>query len=300
MLITEKLAAKEGMSDAEAAIADYLLQNGRDLERYSTRDLSDATYTSPATVIRLCKKLGYSGFNEFKLQLLDELHFLERQHDEGSVDANFPFAKDDTDMRVANRIAQLHSQAIQDTMHELHHRDLQKATRLICRARRIFVFSFGTTLNQAESFREKMLKIGRPTTISNNLNYQLYEAQCLTPADAAICISYSGETEKLLNIARACCERKVPLIALTSYGDNSLTRFSDCKLTLSTRERLFENTADFCTHVSVNLLLDILYSSVFLLDYEKNYQRKLEVSQLLEGARRSGNPVIMQTPVSDK
>lgn len=294
MLIREKLAARKDISVAEASIADYLLAHGRDLARYSTRDLSDATYTSPATVVRLCKKLGFSGFNEFKEKLLAEHHYLEQRADE--VDANFPFTKEDTGMRTANRIAQLHAQTIEDTMSLLRYRDLQKATRLLDRCHRVQVLSFGTALNQAESFREKMLKIGRRVSLSSNLNYQLYEANCLTPDDLAILISYSGETEKILTVAEICRGRHVPILALTSYGENSLTALADCKLTLSTRERLFENTADFSTHVSVNLLLDILYSSVFLLDYDGNYRRKLAFTRQLESGRHSDSPLIMPTP----
>lgn len=284
MLIIEKLQNQKYMTVAEAGIASYLVAHGRDLKRYSTRDLADATYTSAATVVRLCKKLGFSGFNEFKDRFLEEQRFLEQRED--AVDANFPFTKEDNAMRMANRIAQLHAQTIEDTMSLLHYRDLQKATRLLQRCGRVHIFSFGTTLNQAESFREKMLKIGRRVSISNNLNYQLYEARCLTPNDLAITISYSGETAKILTVAQACRERHVPILALTSYGDNSLTSYADCKLSLSSKERLFENTADFSTHVSVNLLLDILYSSVFLLDYDNNYQRKLTTTQSLEKDRR--------------
>ena len=284
MLIADKLENQQYMTVAEAGVASYLITHGRDLKRYSTRDLADATYTSPATVVRLCKKLGFSGFNEFKDRFLEEQHFLEQRED--AVDANFPFTKEDNAMRTANRIAQLHAQTIEDTMSLLHYRDLQKATRLLQRCQRVHIFSFGTTLNQAESFREKMLKIGCRVSISNNLNYQLYEARCLTPSDLAITISYSGETDKILLVAQACRERHVPILALTSYGDNSLTSYADCKLSLSSKERLFENTADFSTHVSVNLLLDILYSSIFLLDYDKNYQRKLTTTQSLEKHRR--------------
>lgn len=291
MLIVEKLKEKDSMSGAEATIADFLLAHGRDLKRYSTRDLADSTYTSPATVIRLCKKLGFSGFEEFRARYLDEQRYLEQRAD--VVDVNFPFAKDDTSMRAAHRISQLYSETIEDTMSLLRYGDLQKATRLISRCQRIHVFSFGTAMNQAESFREKMLKIGKSVIISNNLNYQLYEAECLGPSDLALIVSYSGETEKILLVAQTCRERRIPVIALTSFGDNSLTGYADCKLTLSTKETLFENTADFSTHMSVNLLLDVLYAAYFLTDYDGHYARKLKTAQSLEAHRRSDNSLLM-------
>ena len=51
-------------------------------------------------------------------------------------------------------------------------------------------------LNLAESFKEKMLKIGKNVIISNNLNYQLYEVTCIPKGDLGIIISYSGRNSE--------------------------------------------------------------------------------------------------------
>ena len=85
------------------------------------------------------------------------------------------------------------------------------------------------------------------------------------------------------------------MIAVTSLGENSLSRLSACTLTVSSKESLFHNIGDFSTHVSVQLLLDILYSSYFWLDYERNYERKLKKTRQLENQRRSSNSMIMRS-----
>ncbi|MGN0293999.1 MAG: MurR/RpiR family transcriptional regulator [Lachnospiraceae bacterium] len=285
MLIAEKLKLTDEMSETEESIAEFLLQTGRELNNYSTRSIAKATYTSPATVIRLCKKLGFTGFDDFKEKYLKELQYMDEQA--GPVDMNFPFSKNDTMMKAANRITQLYQDTISDTMALLSYRSLQEATALLRNSRRIYIFSAGTTINQAESFREKMLKIGKGVNICNNLNYQLYEAGCLSAEDLAIIISYSGETEKMLLVAQECRKLSVPILAITSFGENSLTHYASCKLIISTKENLFRNIGDFSTHVSVHLLLDILYASYFWLDYEGNYNRKLKKARQLEKARTS-------------
>ena len=66
MLIIEKLNLKEKMSDGEESIAAFILTLGKELHKYSTRNIAEATLTSPATVIRLCKKLYFKGFDDFK------------------------------------------------------------------------------------------------------------------------------------------------------------------------------------------------------------------------------------------
>lgn len=293
MLIVEKLKMKEMFSETEEGIADYLLKTGREIEAYSTRNLAEATYTSPATVIRFCKKIGFKGFDEFKEQILKEICYLERQP--GEVDVNFPFEKGDTIMKAANKISRLYEETIHDTMSLMQHKLLQKATTLMKYSQCIHIFSAGTALNQAESFREKMLKIGKHVSITNNLRYQLYEAGCLSSRDVAIIISYSGETDTILQIAEECRRQSVPVIAITSFGENTLSQYAACKLTISTKESMFQNLGDYSSHVSVSLILDILYSAFFLLDYDGNYQKKLEKATELENLRTSTNSIIMNS-----
>ena len=258
MLIVDKLALQEKLSEGEKTLAAYILAHGMEIAKYSTRSLAEVTYTSPPTVLRLCKKLGFSGFDDFKQNFMRELEYLDQR--QGKVDFNFPFAETDSPMRVAQNIGELYGEAIRDTMQLLRYEDLHKAVLLLKYHEEIHVFSAGTAINQAESFREKMLKIGKRVVISNNLNYQRYQACCLTERDLAMIISYSGETAQMLEIARQCKRSGTPILALTSFGENSLTAYADCKLTLSTKESIYQNLGDYASHLYMTLLLDILYS----------------------------------------
>ncbi|MDQ0363274.1 MurR/RpiR family transcriptional regulator [Breznakia pachnodae] len=291
MLIVEKLKLKEKMSVGEETVADFLMSLGKDVEKYSTRNIAEVTYTSPATVVRLCKKIGFKGFDDFKSQYLKEIDYLDQQY--GSVDVNFPFSKNDSIMKMANKMVDLYDETIRDTLSLMKHEVLKNASNLMKHSKAIHIFSSGTTLNQAECFKEKMLKIGKQVIISNNLNYQLYEANCIQQGDIAIIISYSGETKNVVRIAQSCKSRGIPIIAITSFGENTLSQLAFCKLIISTKESLFKNIGDFSIHLSVNLILDVLYSSYFLLDYDDNYELKLNTAKILENLRKSSNPIIM-------
>jgi len=291
MLIIEKLNSKDKMSESEESIANFILGLGEELKKYSTRNIAEATYTSPASVVRLCKKLDFKGFDDFKVQFLKEIEYLDQQY--GKVDANFPFKKDDTMMNAAHKISQLYEDTIKDSMSLLHHDSLQKALRLLKYSQSIHIYSFGTALNFAESFKERMLKIGKNVIISNNMDYQLYEVNCIPKGDVAILISYSGETEKIIRVAETCQKRGVPIIAVTSFGENTLSKMASCKLMMSTKESMFHNIADFSSHLSVHFILDVLYGTYFLMNYDENYEMKLRDTKELENRRSSTNPIIM-------
>ena len=181
---------------------------------------------------------------------------------------------------------------MKDTLQLLQSDQLQKAVQIICEGNNFHIYSAGTALNIAESFKEKMMKIGKNVYITNNLNYQRYEVNCLSEKDCVLFISYSGETKSIVEMARICMRRKIPFITMTSYGENTLSRLCDVNLYISTREKLVYNIANFTSNLSVNFLLDLLYSTYFVVDYKRNYEYKIAVTKKAETQRRSTNPIL--------
>ena len=274
--------AKKAQAAAQAAIESDEL-NYEAVKKQIQKLIAAAASSQP--------QLGFTGFDDFKQNFVRELEYLDQQ--QGKVDFNFPFAENDSPMRVAQNIGELYEEAVKDTMQLLRYEDLHKAVLLLKYHEEIHIFSAGTAINQAESFREKMLKIGKRVVIFNNLNYQRYQACCLSERDLAMIISYSGETAQMLEIARQCKRSGTPILALTSFGENSLTCYADCKLTLSTKESIYQNLGDYASHLSMTLLLDILYSEYFRQNYQKNYTYKLERARELEQHRTSTNPILL-------
>ena len=57
---------------------------------------------------------------------------------------------------------------------------------------------------------------------------------------------------------------------------------STAKLYISTRENLTYNIANFNSNLSIYFLLDLLYASYFSLDYENNFNKKLQLTSKSE------------------
>ncbi len=51
-----------------------------DVESLSAKELAALSYTSPATISRFCKMLGYNNFNELKVNLIEKRN-MEKNHD---------------------------------------------------------------------------------------------------------------------------------------------------------------------------------------------------------------------------
>ena len=57
-------------TQSEKEISEYILNHGDAILNMSIKELAKKTYTSPATIVRLCQKLNYKGYNDFKIELI--------------------------------------------------------------------------------------------------------------------------------------------------------------------------------------------------------------------------------------
>jgi DNA-binding MurR/RpiR family transcriptional regulator len=113
----------------------------------------------------------------------------------------------------------------------------------------------------------------------------------------AIVISYTGESS-VVGLLPFLKKQKVPIIALTSIGENTLTKYADCILRITTRERLYSKIGSFSSNDSICFLLDVLYACVFSKDYKNNLEFKTHISQYFDH-RKSSNKVMEEVKHDD-
>ena len=66
----------ENLNEAEMCVYNYIVKNMKHILNLSVRELADEVHVSTATVMRFCKKMGFSGFSELKYKTKE---FYEQQ-----------------------------------------------------------------------------------------------------------------------------------------------------------------------------------------------------------------------------
>lgn len=80
MRLLKALHETERFSTTELPIVQYLLEHSRDIAHMTIRDLADKTFSSPASIFRLCQKLNMKGYNEFKIKFISETNRVSLEH----------------------------------------------------------------------------------------------------------------------------------------------------------------------------------------------------------------------------
>ena len=120
---------------------------------------------------------------------------------------------------------------------------------------------------------------------------QIFLTSTSNEKKAAIVISYSGETNEIIRFVKVLKTKKTPIIAITSLGDNQLSDFADYTLHLDSREKIFSKMAPFASQISMEYILNIIFSCIYQKDYEENTRKKIDFDKVNDSRRPSQSPV---------
>ena len=284
MLISEKMKTLE-YSKSEQIIIDYFIDHKQEITNQSTRSIAKLLYCSPSSIVRVCQKLGFTGYNDFKIQYLKEVDYLGSNFK--AIDPNQPFNQQDGISEIANKINILYKETLEDTLSLLTHDLLQDALKILSKYKHISIVTSASQVGIAATFQDKMARIGIQVVVYSSTDLPYYEASYLDPEDGCfILISYTGETERCIRIAKQLNQRKINFITITSYGTNTLSSLSKHCLYVSTREKIRDNIGSYSMNISTIYLLDVLYSNYFNLHYSMNKANKIKYTNEYESYTR--------------
>lgn len=291
MLITEKLETYH-FSPSEAIIVDFVLKKNHQLQHLTTTQIAEETFSSKSTLVRVAQKLNFSGWKEFKEAYLAELNYLDKTLN--YVDANYPFSRYDSLSRIAHKLAKLKQEVITETLDLLEPEKLEAAINLLNQASTIHIFAVSNNLLLTKEFALQLSRIQKDVRVHDlhlEVNFGAYLAK---PDSCAIVISYSGETKNLLHTAEILKSKNIPILLLTSLGENRTTKYANIVLRLSTREKLYSKISSFATDESILYLLDTLYAGLFSLNYDQNLAIRKEASKLIETERGASSSILQE------
>lgn len=268
MNLLKGLQDKQRLSSHEKELADYIVNHAEKVIHMSIRELCNETYSSTSTVIRLCKKLGLSGFKEFKIKLSRDLEIEYKEITQ--VDANVPFESKDAMIVISKKIAKLSKETIDSTQQLLNDQLLNQTTSMLMNANKIFAIGISHNFIQLNDFQLKMLKIGKYVHLINSQPEQVFLATNASPQDVAILVSYTGVTAEIENVAKILKRRKIPIIFITSNTNCYVARIANILIPLPNQENAKESISSFSSQTAIFYVLNVLYACLFKIDYEKS------------------------------
>lgn len=215
----------ERFTQAEKKIAIYIMEHAEIVPNLTTKDISKNTGSSEASVVRFCKTIGIGSFKAFKLALVRDLTVAEMNINDFSV-----MEKKDTPYDLFNKVTYVNKAAIETTVSTLDKRELEKASEVIVKAKKVLFYGVGGSAVSAIDGAYKFTKIGYFSMMSPDFHMMITLVGHLEEGDVFVAISHSGQTKDVLELARFAKKKGATILAITKLGKSPLFKEADIKL----------------------------------------------------------------------
>jgi len=253
------------LSRTEKAIAQALLEKPELICITTLAELARETDSSDASVIRFCRKMGYSGFSEMKQAFVNALK-------DSSIMTVEAIKKEDSVLDNLQKVYKSNMQALTDTILLADGEVYEEAAQALLSAKSIHFFGVGDSAAVCQLFYFKFRRLGIPGSAQSDAVMQIIEASNLGAGDVAVVISYEGKSRTVLNAMRVAKERGATIICITKMSKSPLLRLSDINLFIATSD-VTSGRDIVARRVAEQMVIDALYLSVLVRsnkDYDKN------------------------------
>lgn len=169
----------------------------------SVTELAEQAGAGEASVIRLCRDLGFRGFQDFKLALAVDLAATGRPREDDNV--------------VAEAVTQAHD-VLEATRQVLSPEVLTQAALALMAAPRIEVTGQGASGVTALDFAYKLLRLGLPAQGHQDAHLAAMAAAVLPPGGVVIGVTRSGSTVDTVHALRLAQSAGRVAIAVTQHS----------------------------------------------------------------------------------
>lgn len=216
-----------------------------DLIYMSITELSNKINIAEATILRFCKKMGYGGFQDFKLSLSQHI---------GS--RTTPVL--DT---LGDKLFERTKTALSQTASLINYNTLDCVSDLIINAHRVCVFGVGNSAVSPLFANQRLIRLGINISFSSDPHVQSIVVSNLTPKDVVVLISVSGSTKDIIDVAEIAKERKTPVVVITNYPNSPICKYATHVLASSGREAAYEG-GTYCSIVSQMFIIDVIVDAI--------------------------------------
>lgn len=265
-------AILDELKPSERKVAQFILKQPEDVVKLSVQKLAELSGVSEATIIRLARSLNMKGYQELKLRIAGDLN----KHTAG-VGSYQEIMMEGSVESIMQAVSWNNVQSIQDTLSVLSSEEVKRAADALSRARKIDVYGVGASAVIADDIKQKLSRINLWCEAYSDFHAQLTSAVNLTEQDVAFGISYSGQTEDIIQSLTEAKQQGATIISLTKFGSSPVADLASIRLFTSSVEKSVRSGAMASRIAQLNVI-DILFIAMVSRTQE-------EVIPLLEKTR---------------
>ncbi len=262
---------------SEIKVAEFIPDNAEEVIHFSLNELAERVGVSEPTVIRFCRALGFSGWQDFKIYLAQAIIPQVRTIHES-------ISEDDPPPQLVTKVCQANVNAIQETLQILDYKALDKATDVMAKAGRIVFHGLGGSAVVAMDAHHKFFRTGIPCEWVADTHMAAMAAAMMTKGDVFFAISHSGSSRDIVDALDVAKGTGAEAIAIVSHGRSPVSKVADITLRVASHE-VGVRFEPMSSRIAQLCIIDILAVGVALRRKEVFYDNLTRTRRALSAKR---------------
>jgi RpiR family transcriptional regulator, carbohydrate utilization regulator len=231
---------------AEKKVADFILENPEMAVNANVSELANYSGVSDATVIRLCKHLGYEGYYQLKLCLSRDL---------GRMQISDVDMENGTGDKVSSLLYSFAAELIAIGKN-LKQNVLMECVDLIKKCKQVHIVAVGNTSPLAQYMGFRLGRLGVKCTYNMVPEYFMNHVNLADADDIVVAICQSGSSKQVVQAMELAKEKGLKIIAITGHEYSPVSRLADYLLS-SPDEKSFNYYKSY-SHLREMAVIDAL------------------------------------------
>lgn len=265
-MLFNKLKTLNNLTHQEQAVVQYIVDHPSDLLKMNINDLAILSYSSTSTIVRLCKKLGFKGYTDFKITYVSEFSlFLEQQEHLKDI----PFTPKSSLDDVVSRLPMIYQKAIDQTRSMFDYDVLMRCIKLIQNSKHIGIYGTGLNFDLAKMYQYKFEEVGVASIAYDSAHWQhLSRLKLHDIPSFAILISLTGTNPIILDIAKRMNSLSIPTLCISGRDNDKLSSLCTENIRIIDVANTLE-LYNLTSAIAAQYILDIFVAMSVIKNYEE-------------------------------
>ena len=252
------------LTTAEKKAADYVLRHPRESQFLSIAELAEESGVAEATISRFCRRLGYKGYNAFKLAIANST---ARQRS-GTEDLSGQIELSDSLEDMCRKLYSADMAAVTETLNLINPDQIRTAVRLLSGADKVLCMGQGGSMVMAEEAAHLFSTVSGKFFPVKDSHMQIIATANLSQRDVLLFFSYSGATRDLLEALAVAREQRARIILVTRFARSPGAENADLVLCCGSNEGPLQ-LSSVPAKLAQLFLLDVLFSEYCRQDLDR-------------------------------
>lgn len=209
----------EDFTKTDKELSAFFINNAHDaICGMSSEEIAKKTGTSKAALSRFCKRIGYSGFSDFRFDLARSL-----------VSSN---ASVNENVNSVVSITSLYSQYILDIQRTVNEQEVKKIAEVLVDAKRIKILGSNRSYNSALQFKQRLNRMGIDAEACSDKSVFSDLIEICDSNDVFIIFSTTDNMHIYESPVKIMHDRKIPVVFLTMNPNLSFRKYVDYYIVL--------------------------------------------------------------------